>query len=195
MIPFDEKSLDEWLADYDSFNYSFREFCYANFKVHGVEAEFIPNVTKQIHAQWATDHQQWLAEETTENTTRLSHVKICALLLYNLNAEPFLGNLYDHEYNEEIPYIFKGSEKLKAAARSDLIDGREASLALDFCLLIVDWFERNRIDRAIPYRQPITSDMRHDLMNYLLIGAVDRKALYLILKAMYLRPNKGGAAN
>ncbi|MDX8527981.1 hypothetical protein RFM41_30330 [Mesorhizobium sp. VK25A] len=195
MIPFDEKKLDEWLADYESFNYAFREFCYANFKVHGLEAHFIPNVTKQIHAQWVADNQQWLSEETSEKTTRLSHVKICALLLFNLNSEPFLGNFFDHEYNEDVPYDFKGSDEQKATARQDLIDGRESILALDFCLLIINWFERNRTDRAIPYRQPMTADMRHDLLNYLLGGAVDRKGLYLILKAMYLRPNRGGAAN
>lgn len=195
MIPFDETKLDEWLSDYESFNYAFRQFCYANFKVHELDAQFIPNVIKQIHAQWVTDNEKWLNEETPEHTTRLSHVKILALLLYNLNAEPFLGNFFDHEYQEDVPYAFKGTDEEKAAARRDLIDGREAILALDFCLLIINWFEKNRMDRAIPYRQPMTPDMRHDLLGYLLNGSVDRKALYLILKAMYLRPSKGGSAN
>ncbi|MER9950196.1 hypothetical protein [Mesorhizobium sp. M0047] len=195
MIPFHEKKLDEWLSDYESFNYDFRAFCYANFKVHGLEAEFVPNVTRQIHAQWVADHQKWLEEETDEKTKDLSHVKICALLLFNLNAEPFLGNFFDHTYQEDVQYDFRGTDAEKAAARSDLIDGRESILSLDFCILVINWFEKNRSDRVAPYRQPFTIDMRHDLLVNLINRTIDRKALYLSLKGMYLRPSHGGSTN
>lgn len=195
MIRFDKNKLDEWLSDYDSFNYAFREFCIAHLKVHSLHAEFVPNVTRQIHAQWVADHSEWLDNETDEHTKQLSHVKICALLLYNLTSEPFFGNMFEHNYDEEVPYIFRGTDQEKASARQDLIDGREKILALDFCFLIINWYEKNRIDRALPYRQPLTPDMRHDLISYLLTGSVDRKSLYLILKGIYLRPSAGGSAN
>jgi hypothetical protein len=195
MIPFDKNTLDRWMSDYEEFNYEFRTFCNMHFKVHGIQVDFVPNVTKQIHNQWTQDHQYWLDQETDERTQALSHVKICALLLANLVSEPFLGNFYDHEYQEDVPYVFRGTDAQKAAARQDLIDGREHVLSLDFVILIIDWYERNRIDRATLFRQPMTEDMRHDLINYLLSGKVEKKALYLILKALYLRPHGAGKAN
>lgn len=194
MFYIDKNKLDEWLADYEAFNYAFREFCFANFRVHEIRADFVPNVTRQIHEQWVLDNQNWLDEESDTETTHLSHVKILSLLLYNLNSEPFLGNIFEHEYDEIPKYEFKGTGEQKAAAKKDLIDGRESVLAMDFCVMIIDWFERNRTDRSIPYRQPMTIDMRHDLLNYLLVGGADRKGLYLILKAIYLRPSGGGGS-
>lgn len=99
MIQFTKDKLDEWLADYEAFNRDFRYFCFAHFRVHSVHSEFIPNVIAQIHAQWVSDNKKWLEEETDEKTTVLSHVKICALLLYNLNSEPFLGNFRPYVAN------------------------------------------------------------------------------------------------
>ncbi|MFC3207209.1 hypothetical protein [Aquamicrobium soli] len=194
MIRIDERKLDEWLNSYEEFNYAFRAFCFAHFRVHNVHADFVPNVIRQVHEQWVSDNNQWLTEEADEATTTLSHVKILSLLLYNLSSESFLGNLYNHDYDEEEKYTFKGTDQQKYEARRDLIDGRESVLAMDFCIMIIDWFERNRIDRFEPYRQRLTKDMRHDLLNYLLSGACERKALYLILKALYLRSG-GGHAN
>ncbi|WP_394688454.1 hypothetical protein [Hoeflea sp.] len=190
MFPMYENKLDDWLNDYESFNREFRGFCHMHFRVHGIHADFVPDVLKQMHAQWKEDHDTWLNEEIDEKTKALSHTKICALLLYNLVSEAFLGNMYDYEYQEEQRYIFRGTEIQKDSARRDLLDAREAVLALDFVILTIDWFERNRIDRAIEFRQPLTAGMRHDLLSYLLHGQKDRKAIYLILEALYLRPKK-----
>ncbi|WP_439572771.1 hypothetical protein [Phreatobacter sp.] len=195
MIAFDEDSLDAWLGDYEEFNHAFRGFCFANFKVFGVKADFVPNVTRRIHERWVADHDRWIQDETSAATTKLSHVKIAALLLFALTSEPFIGNMYDHEYQEEEKYKFRGTEAQFEAARQDLIDGREVLLAFDFAIIVINWFEQNRVDRAIPFRQPLTADMRHDILSYLLNGSPDPKALYLILKAMYLRPAEGGAHN
>lgn len=193
MIPFEPFTLDEWLNDYDSFNYAFRGFCIMHFKVHSLHADFVPNVTRQIHEQWVADVNRWLSDETDEKTVTLSHLKVLSILLYNLNIESCIGNMYDHEYQEDDVYIFAGTDEQKHDARRDLIDGRHASLSLDFCIMAVDWFERNRDDCTIPFKQPLTADMRHDLINYLVGGNVDLKALYLILKALYLRHGNGSA--
>ncbi len=195
MIPFDENKLDEWLHDYESFNYAFRRFCFAHFRVHSVHADFVPNVTRQIHQQWVDDHADWLEKETSEETTTLSHVKICALLLHGLVSESFLGNMYDHLYDEIDKYEFRGTEDDQKKAKNDLVDGREIVLALDFVILIIDWYERNREDKSAAYSQRMTPDMRHDLISYLLSGDLNRKSLYLILKALYLRPADAGATN
>lgn len=190
MFRMHKNKLDEWLSDYSSFNHDFRNFCFMHFRVHEIRADFIPDVLKQMHAQWKEDHDLWLNEEIDENSEELSHTKICALLLYNLVSESFLGNMYDHQYDEEPKYQYQGTVEQKTQARKDLLDARESVLALDFIIIIIDWFERNRTDRSIDYRQPLTVGMRHDLLSYLLYGHKDPKALYLILEALYLRPRK-----
>ncbi|GAB2206050.1 hypothetical protein ROS1_28660 [Roseibium sp. ROS1] len=195
MIDFNKNKLDEWLDNFEEFNYDFRRFCFVCMKVYGVYGDFIPNTLKQIHEQWVESHQDWLDNEIHESTTELSHLKICALLLYALCSEPFFGNLYEHEYHEDIDYSFNGPEELFEKAKQDLIDGREAIVALDFCTLIINWFEANRIDKSSPYTQRMTEDMRHDILSYLVADAFDRKSIYLILKALYLRPSDEGPSN
>lgn len=195
MIPFDKNTLDLWLSDYDEFNDSFRSFCNAHMRVHAVHADYVPNVTRQIHAQWVADHKFWIENEMDAPTVALSHVKICALLLASLVSEAFLGNLHSYEYNEEEKYEFRGTPAEKEQAKKDLLDGREASLGLDFVILIIHWYEKNRTDRASPFIQPLTVDMRHDLLNYVLSEELEKRGLYLILKALYLRPPGNGAVN
>lgn len=182
--------IDEWLNDYEAFNHDFRSFCGMHFRVHEIHSEFIPEVLKQIHAQWKKDHDSWLEDEMGDGTIALSQTKICALLLYNLVSEAFLGNVFPHEYQEENKYTFRGTDEQKEQAKADLLDAREASLALDFIILTINWIEQNRIDRATEFRQPLTPGMRHDLLSFLLHGRRDRKAIYLILEALYLRPKK-----
>ncbi|SUB02940.1 Uncharacterised protein [Pannonibacter phragmitetus] len=195
MIQISDKTLDIWMADFDSFNYEFRRFCLTQFRIHGIEVNFVPNVLKQIHDQWIADHQSWLENETDDQTKQLSHVKICALLLANLVSEPFLGNFYPHTYTDAPDHRFNGNAKQKEKAKRDLIDGREISLSLDFVILVIDWHERYRTDREQEYKQPLTEDMRHDLINYLIGNSSEKKAIYLILKALYLRPNGNGKSN
>jgi hypothetical protein len=89
--------------------------------------------------------------------------------------------------------VFSGTPEQKAKARLDLVDAREALLALDFVLLVINWFEHNRTDRSEPYRQPLTEDMRHDMLSYLINDETSPKSLYLILKAMHLRHGSGSA--
>jgi len=194
MIEFNENKLDEWLGDFEAFNYDFRRYCFACMRVYGIKSDFIPNALKQIHEQWVDAHNDWLNYETHESTTKLSHVKICALLLHSLCAEPFLGNMYDHVYEEEEKYTFSGPAELFEKARKDFIDGREAIISLDLCTLIINWFERNRTDRSTPYSQRMTEDMRHDILSYIVTDSCDKKAIYLMLKALYLRPPGAGSA-
>lgn len=194
MIPFDKNTLELWLGSCDEFNYAFRRFCFFQFRAFSVTAEFVPNVINEAHRQWQEDCDTWLAHEAHPTTKSLSHLKIASLLLANLNT-PFLGNMSEHEYNEESKVTVNLSPEQFRQARADLIDARESVLALDFCLAVIHWFEINRIDRKTPFHPTLTADMRHDLLSYLVTGKVDRKALYLILKALFNRANGGGAAN
>lgn len=194
MIPIDEKSIDHWLEDFRAFNYDFKKFCFMQMRAFSVHAEFASGALENIHAAWKRDCEDWLENETHPSTSSLSHIKIAALLLANLN-KPFLLDMYDYEYKDAEPVELAISEEKAAAARADLVDGREAVLALDFCLAVVDWFESNRVDRKSAYHISLTEDMRHDLLVYLLGEPVDKKAVYLILKALFTRANGGGAAN
>lgn len=195
MIAIDKNSIDEWLVDFDKFNYSFRAFCFAQFRVFDLRADFVPNVLNQAHKQWVEDCASWLANETHHTTKQLSHVKMIALLLYNLVSTNFLGNFFDHEYQEEPKFTFQGSYVDRGYAKQDLIDGREAVLSMDFCLSVIAWFEQNRTDRAEDYKNPLTKDMRHDILTYLISEKCDVKGLYLTLKALFLRAGGNGNAN
>lgn len=195
MFAFNADAFETWQSDYSEFNYAFREFCFMQFRAYGIHADFVPNVTRQIHAIWLDSCKRWLDKETDAQTHRLSYLKRASLLLGALVSTPFLGNVVEHEYDEEEKVEFRGPPDLYASSRMDLIDAREAVLALDFVLNIIHYFEINRNDRVEEFQIRLTVDMRHDLISYLLTGKVEEKALYLILKALYLRHSAGGSAN
>lgn len=194
MIPIDANSLDRWIEDFDAFNYDFKKFCFLHMRAFSVHADFAPGALEAIHATWKRDCEDWLENEAHPSTSNLSHIKIAGLLLASLRTA-FLLDMYDYEYKDAERVMLAISGDRAAAARADLVDGREAVLALDFCLAVVDWFEANRVDRKSEYVVTLTEDMRHDLLVYLLGEQVDKKALYLILKALFTRANGGGSAN
>ncbi|RWY85199.1 hypothetical protein EHI44_16940 [Rhizobium leguminosarum] len=195
MFDFTAETFEAWQADYDDFNYAFRKYCFLQFRAYGVHAEFVPNVTRQIHSMWVDSCQRWLTEETDPHTHKLSYLKRASLLLHALVSIQFLGHVEEHDYDEDAKVIFRGPPELYESSRQDLIDARDVVLALDFVLNIIHYFEENRVDRAEQFRPRLTVDMRHDLIGYLLSGSAGEKALYLILKALYLRHSSGGSAN
>ncbi|SCX04032.1 hypothetical protein DSM25558_0603 [Agrobacterium sp. DSM 25558] len=195
MFEFSADAFEAWQSDYDEFNYAFRKYCFLQFRAYSIHAEFVPNVTRQIHTMWCESCNRWLSKETDAQTSRLSYLKRASLLLSALVSLQYLGNVVQHDYNEEDKVTFRGPPEIYASSRQDLIDAREVVLALDFVLNIIHYFEENRIDRAEDFKPRITIDMRHDLIGYLLSGKSEEKAIYLILKALYLRHSAGGSAN
>lgn len=195
MFEFNAEAFDSWESEYDEFNYAFRKFCFMQFRAYGVHAEFVPNVTRQIHTMWLESCTRWLNKETDAKTEKLSYLKRASLLLTALVSTPFLGHVVEHDYDEDAKVIFRGPPEVYASSRQDLIDAREVVLALDFVLLIIHYFEINRIDRVEEFKVRLTVDMRHDLISYLLSGKAEEKSLYLILKALYLRHSSGGSPN
>lgn len=189
----DPKVLDRWLQEYSEFNHDFRLYCFEVFRAFDVHCDFVPNVMKQIHTQWVADCETWLKDESHHTTEELSHIKIVSLLLFNLSKENFLGNMYEYNYKDENGYRFQGTDDEKSEAKNDLVDCRECLLAMDFCFIVASFYEMNRKDRDEPFSNRMTIDMRHDLIGYLIDGNVDRKSLYLIVKALYLRKGNGSA--
>lgn len=195
MIEFSAEKFDTWQQNFDIFEYDFKKYCFLLFRAYKVHADFVPKVLSQIHSQWVENVEHWLQTETSPNTVRLSHLKRAALLLNALVSLEYLTNFVEHEYDEEEKVTFRGTAAQYTESRQDLIDAREAVISLDFVLNIIDYFEKNRIDREEEYTVRLTFDMRHDLIGYLLSGHAEEKALYLILKALYLRRSGRGSAN
>ncbi|MQX37929.1 hypothetical protein [Roseospira navarrensis] len=195
MIDFNESAFKRWQEDFDDFNYGFRSYCFQQFRVYSIHVDFVPGALQQIHRRWVERCEVWLNQETHPTTKKLSHIKRAALLLHALTSIQFLGNFQEHEYDEEQKYDFRGTADQFNQSKQDLIDAREAVLALDFVLNIIHYFESNRIDREEPFSVRLTMDMRHDILSYILSGEPQEKALYLILKALYLRHTRAGAAN
>lgn len=195
MIEFNAEIFDGWQNDFEEFNYDFRKYCILQFRAFGVTSQFVPSVLNQIHSQWNVECSRWLEDETGPETDKLSYLKRASLLLHSLVSIQFLGNMAEHDYDEIEKVKFRGSSEQYQSARSDLVDAREAILALDFVLNIIHYFESNRVDRRTDFMNPLTEDMRHDLIGYLLSGTVDAKEIYLMMKGLYNRPSLGGAAN
>lgn len=195
MFEFSAEIFEKWQDDCDAFNYDFRRYCILQFRAFSVDAVFVPNVIEQIHSQWNSECARWLEDETGPETKKLSYLKRASLLLHSLISIQFIGNMTDHEYKEDPKVQFRGDQATYDLARRDLIDARETILALDFVLNIIHYFESNRIDRETKFQNPLTVDMRHDLIGHLLSDKVDAKSIYLVLKGLYNRHSSGGPAN
>jgi hypothetical protein len=195
-IQFGPSTLYDWLSDFDSFNYEFRRFCFQIGQAFGLDLQFDGNTLRLVHQKWHDDCENWRTQHFPgEPAAALSHIKVSALLLHHLSAAPFFSAVYDHEYTSDLNYTFCGSPAQYDEARSELIAAREAILSFDFCLAIICWYEERRIDREQAYTFRMTRDLRHDMISYLVSRKTDPKALYLILKALFIRFPKRGVAN
>lgn len=195
MLAFGENTLDTWLADFEAFNYDFKRHFFETFQAVGVAAVFDDEVLKQAHTNWVSSVESWLRDHSDENTASLSAMKSASLLLFCLCEKSILTSAELHEYASVPSTVFTGSDEDKQMVIDDILIDGQYTLPFDFCILIIDWYERNRDDRETEYRQPLTFDMRHDILTYLRIEEVQKRALYLILKGVYLRPNNGGSKN
>jgi hypothetical protein len=195
MIPFGPSTLYDWLSDYGSFNYEFRRFCFQIGQAFSLDLQFDGNQLKLAHGKWHDDCEDWRTHHFPGQATAISHVKMAALLLHHLSATPFFSGVYDHAFSSNPDYRFVGTPAQFEEAKAELVAAREAILSLDFCLSIICWYEERRIDREQAYEFRMTRDLRHDIISYLVSRNTDPKALYLILKALFIRSPKRGVAN
>lgn len=187
MIRFEPDTLYDWLADYESFSYSFKRYCFALGQAFGLDIRFDSNTLKLAHENWVADCEVWRTQHFPNETDALSHTKLCALLLHALSTVPYIASVAEHDYNEDLEYRFTGSAKQFGEAKADLVAAREVVLALDFCLSVISWYEQNRIDRKEQFSFRLTPDLRHDIISYLVARQTEPKAIYLILEALYVR--------
>lgn len=190
MIEFAADTLYDWQSDYDAFNYAFKRFCFQIAQAFSLDVQFDSNALKLVHEKWAADCEIWRTQHFPGETAALSHIKVAALLLHNLSISPYIGQVKPHQFNSERHYSFSGSAAQLEEAKADLVAARDVVLALDFCLSVICWYEENRIDRVEAFVFRMTPDLRHDVLSYLVSRQTDPKALYLILKALFIRTKK-----
>lgn len=186
MIPLKEDTLYDWLESAQAFSYDFKAYCFQNFRVFGLSAEFSKGKIDDIHARWVSGCEDLLANSCHTSTTDLSPSKILAILLSLLVTERFLDGVFVYEYSDESELVFVGSPTQYTEARQSLIDGQELVLAFDFIFHVFAWYKENSSANIANARIKFNAAMRHDFLNYLSSGDVDHRAIYLILKALSL---------
>ena len=111
----------------------------------------------------------------------------CATL--QLQCHPGNAGLYEFDIEGTREYEFNGPEEIRLEVRKDINAGRSAYLGYQFCIFVINFFERWRIDKRQAFEFRMTSDMEHNLLVYILSDCRDPMAIYLILKALYIRDN------
>jgi hypothetical protein len=187
---FKESTLYEWLSDYDSFSYEFKRFVFQITQAFGLLCRFDENTLKLVHEKWNEDCEIWRTQHFDGEADALSHIKLSALLLHHLSASPYISGLFKHDYTSDLHYQFSGTTEQLEEAKQDVVSAREAIFSLDFCISVICWYEERRIDRIEPHIFRMTPDLRHDIISYLVSRNTDQKAIYLILKALFIRTHK-----
>lgn len=187
MIRLTSDTVYAWLTDYESFAYDFKRTCFVTCQALGLDCRFDEAALKLVHDKWVEACEAWRTEHFPEEADALSHLKVIALLLYHLSLSPYISAVYNHSFGNDLYYSFSGTDEEKLEARDEIVAAREVILALDFCISVAVWYEERRIDRASPFDNRMTRDLRHDIISYLVSRQGDSKGLYLVLKALFIR--------
>jgi hypothetical protein len=99
----------------------------------------------------------------------------------------WVKTVYEFDGQDRDGWDFSGTTDERNEARLDLNAGRGAYLGFLFATWVLNWYEAGRTDRQTPFRHRITHDLQHDLLVYLQSGRGDEMAVFLILKALYVR--------
>jgi len=189
-----EKCLDDWLGDYATFRRSFIGYSDPVAKVCGYRLEINDSNLRSAHAQWVSICDVWERSYLMTDSDGLSHTKILALLLYTLAQIDWLPSIYEHDSADlDRKFEFAGNPEELEETRKDINAGRGTYFALQFVLLVMNWFEKARADRLGLFEYRMTVDLEHNLMVYLLSERRDEMAVYLVLEALYTRHPNGQA--
>lgn len=180
----DDQCLDRWLNEFDAFRVDFLRVCHPICMALGYQLDFDQRQIETAHVAWRASHEIWKSHRVSEGTDKLSHIKIVALLLFHLSNVNWVRTLY--EYNGDY-HKFNGTPEQRAETAKDLNAGREAFLAFHFSIMIINWFETYRTDKSDPFEYRMSKDLEFDLMHFLIGVEKSEMALFLILKAVYLR--------
>jgi hypothetical protein len=191
MPPFSADCLDQWLASFDDFRYEFLRHCTLLCKVCGYYFDFNQQLLEIAHKNWKAQCDLWQASRIMKDSSHLSHLKIAAILIQELSDVEWVTNLYEYDPSSEILNVdFSGTSEEREEVRKDINAGRGTYLGFQFVMQVLNWFEQARIDRAQPFIFRMTSDLEHDIMVYLLSEYRNAMAIFLTLKALYVRDEK-----
>jgi hypothetical protein len=183
--------LDRWAQSFDDFRLDFLHYCHPLTKAGGYSFTFNQSVMKAAHERWVEACSTWEKAFIMPNSQGLSHLKMMALLLHALSCEEWVRELCDFDSElERDGHVFTGDEDDLEEFRRDINAGRGTYLAFQFCTQVINWFENGRIDRKQPFEVRLTNDLEHDFMVYLLSERREPMAIFLILKALYVRDAK-----
>jgi hypothetical protein len=187
-----EDCLDRWLLDFDDFRYDFLRHCQAVSKAAGYYFEFEGELLELAHTRWKAECDEWHRYKL-QDSSALSHIKVGALLLFELSSVEWVRNIFEYEPNDKDDLIFTGTADEREEVRRDINAGRGTYLAFQFVIGLLNWFETARIDRNSEFCFRMTPDLEHDLMVYLLSTTREQMGLFLTLKALYARDPKSAA--
>lgn len=176
------------MEDFEVFQADFTRYCRQIAEGVGVRIHWDEAKLRDAHKAWCSRCAYWKSERVPSGSDGLSHVKILALLLFQLSefswvtvveacepTAPGLGN----------PYTGTGADF--DLVRADIVDAEGTYLGFQFAINSITTIEREREDRLEPYIFRITPDFEHDILAYMLSEARDEFALYLMLKALFVR--------
>lgn len=145
-----------------------------------------PDKLKVAHENWHAQCDLWQSSYVMPNSDGLSHLKIMAILLYQLASVEWVRDIY--EWDDAASLVIFGRDRDREENRQDICAGRGTYLGFQFVISVLDIYEGARIgDRAQPFLSRLTSDLEHDLIVYLMSERRDEMATFLILKALYAR--------
>jgi hypothetical protein len=188
MLELSPDCLDLWKKDFDKFRVEFLEYCHPVTKAGGYYLTFAQSLLSTAHSGWVAECEKWDAGYIMPDSDGLSHLKTLAILLHSLASVEWVTQfeVFDPA-DERDGHTFEGEKEDYDEFCAALNAGRGTYLAFQFCILIVNWYESARTDRAQEFELRLTHDLEHDFMVYLLSERREPMAIFLFLKALYVR--------
>lgn len=181
-----KNKLDQWLESFDDFRVEFLRFAHLVCGVCGYTYKFDQEALKIAHASWRSNCEVWEKTYVMPDSKGLSHLKILSLLLWDLSRVEWMTALFNANLQfRELE--FGGTTVEREEVRHDINAGRGTYIAFQFVIKTLNAFETGRTDRVQEFEFRLTNDLMHDIMVYLLSERRDDMAIFLILKALYVR--------
>lgn len=187
--------FDRW-CDVNSFRRDFEDICGILQYRSGLQIVLDVGKLDIVHERFQSVERAWLELLLPEGTTRLSHLKMCAILLETLSE---LAPIEVHEAAGEIPSDLEHSYQDGGPGhyeRVNQMDERDIKKILDGGSQYIGWlvayhicchFEAERTDRIDPFEERVTEEFEIDLVSGLFSGMLKAQAIHLVLKALFLR--------
>lgn len=180
-------TLDEWLESFDSFEYALNFYTKNFAKAFGLYFDSDRAFLEVAHRNWRAECELWEKTLLMPNSNGLSHLKTVAILLHSLIAQDWVLKLREFDGGDRDGFDFTGNDAEREETRKDINGGGGRFLGFTFVIAVIDWYEAGRTDKVEAFVPRITDDLAHDLMVYLSSGKADAVAIFLILKALYVR--------